>query len=202
MNSDAENGGANLEIFTIGHASLPIEAFIEALQRHRIEILVDIRRYPGSRHAPQFGQDALRLELETAGIGYVYLGALGGRRKARPDSPNTGWRNASFRGYADYMETEEFRRGLAELMTLAQDQRVAIMCAEAVWWRCHRALVSDALMADGWRVMHIMSDGSVRPHRFSAPARLVDGELTYHQPEVGIASGVQNDERDASRCSE
>jgi uncharacterized protein (DUF488 family) len=185
MNPDVDNCNTNLEIFTIGHAALPIEVFIEALQRHRIKILVDIRRYPGSRHAPQFGQGALRPELETAGIGYVYLGALGGRRKARPDSLNTAWRNASFRGYADYMETEEFQLGLAELMEIGRDARVAIMCAESVWWRCHRAMVADALLAHGWRVWHIMPGGAIQPHRLSAAANVVDGVLTYHT--VGTA---------------
>lgn len=109
------------------------------------------------------------------------LPELGGRRRARPDSPNDTWRNPSFRGYADYMETAEFEAGLDALMSLARTHRVAVMCAEAVWWRCHRALVSDALVAKGWRTQHIMSDGSLRPHRMSAPARIVDGELTYHE---------------------
>lgn len=165
--------------FTIGHVALAAERFVELLKQHGITLLVDIRRFPGSRRSPQFNPDELRLTLAEAGIGYAQLEALGGRRHPLPDSPNTAWKNASFRGYADYMETAEFREGLWELMALASTERVAIMCAEAVWWRCHRSMVSDALMADGWQVWHIMSDGSVRPHRYTAPARVVDGRLTY-----------------------
>jgi uncharacterized protein (DUF488 family) len=171
---------AEAEIFTIGHADLPIGTFIEHLRRNHVDMLVDIRRYPGSRHAPQYGQEALRDELAAAGIGYRHLVALGGRRKAQPDSPNGAWRNASFRGYADYMETAEFRQGLLELEALARGRRIAIMCAESVWWRCHRSMVADALTADGWEVRHIMSDGAIRPHRLTEPARLIDGTLTYH----------------------
>lgn len=169
-------------IYTIGHSALPWEVFIAILQRHRIDVLVDIRRFPGSRREPQFNAVAMELELERAHIGYLHIAALGGRRKARPGSPSNAWRNASFRGYADYMESEDFRVGLDELMALARVQRVAIMCAEAVWWRCHRSMVADALTANGWQVLHIMSDGSVRPHHLNEPARLVDGQLTYHRP--------------------
>ena len=180
--------GAAPEIFTIGHSDLSQVDFVELLLNHGITLLIDIRRHPGSRHAPQFGQDALTGALASVGIGYIHFPALGGRRRARRDSPNTGWRNASFRGYADYMETAEFRKGLQGLEELARMQRVAIMCAEAVWWRCHRSMVSDALMADGWQVWHIMSDGSVRPHHFTDPARVVDGALTYHQADSKAAT--------------
>lgn len=168
-------------IFTIGHAALSIEVFVELLQQHQIELLVDIRRFPGSRNAPQFGQERLQASLEQAGIAYLHLAVLGGRRKTRPDSPNWAWRNESFRGYADYMETAEFQLGLRELESLARTRRVAIMCAEAVWWRCHRSMVADALTADGWQVWHIMSDGTLRAHRLSQPAHIVDGTLTYHE---------------------
>jgi uncharacterized protein (DUF488 family) len=184
-------GGDSLEIFTIGHAALPIADFIELLRRSGIDLLVDIRRHPGSRHVPQFGEGLLRDEMQAAGIGYVHLDALGGRRKARPDSPNSAWRNASFRGYADYMETDEFRRGLRELEELARTHLVAIMCAESVWWRCHRSMVADALMADGWLVRHIMSDGSIRLHQFTAPARIVDGRLTYHEVSPPERSAIE-----------
>ncbi|HET9660193.1 MAG TPA: DUF488 domain-containing protein [Thermomicrobiales bacterium] len=179
--NDGDLDPGKSEIFTIGHAALPIGDFIDLLHRHGIDLLVDIRRFPGSRHAPQFGEDLLRSELEAAGIGYVHLAALGGRRRAQPDSPNGAWRNASFRGYADYMETDEFRHGLGELEELARGHRVAIMCAESVWWRCHRSMVADAMKAAGWQVRHIMSDGSARPHSLTAPARIVDGKLTYHE---------------------
>lgn len=172
------------EIFTIGHSSLPVDRFIELLQSYGVDLLADIRRHPGSRHAPQFSAEALRQSLDAAGIAYWQLPALGGRRRARPDSLNFAWRNASFRGYADYMETAEFETGLAELTSLARTHRVAIMCAEAVWWRCHRALVSDALVANGWQVWHIMSDGSLQSHRMTAPARIEDGTLTYHEAQL------------------
>ncbi len=176
------------EILTIGHAALPWSQFLELLRRFEIALVVDIRRFPGSRHAPQFGQDVMRAALTIEGIEYLHLSELGGRRRARPDSLNTTWRNASFRGYADYMETEEFRDGLDRLMSLAQTQRVAIMCAESVWWRCHRSMVSDALLAQGWRVLHIMSAGKLQPHHFTEPARLVNGTLTYR--EASMASEI------------
>lgn len=167
-------------IFTIGHVALPIEQFIDLLRRNDVTLLVDIRRFPGSKKSPQFNSDELREALKAAGIGYEHLGALGGRRQPRPDSLNGAWRNESFRGYADYMETTEFQEGLRALEELAQHQRVAIMCAEAVWWRCHRSMVADALTVAGWPVWHIMSEGALRPHRLTAPAHIVDGELTYH----------------------
>lgn len=178
------------DIFTIGHSSLPIDRFVALLRSHDIDLLVDIRRHPGSRHAPQFGGEPLRESLEAAGIAYLALPALGGRRPARADSRNQAWRNSSFRGYADYMETADFANGLDELTVLAREHRVAIMCAEAVWWRCHRALVSDALVAEGWQVRHIMSDGSIQPHRLSAPARIVDGTLTYHEDASGTEQSL------------
>lgn len=179
--SSTPNEHAAPEIFTIGHVALPIDQFIELLKRFDIDLLVDIRRFPGSRKSPQFGSETLRESLEQVGIGYVHLEALGGRRQPRLDSQNCAWRNASFRGYADYMETEAFETALRELMNLASNQRVAIMCSEAVWWRCHRSMVSDALMARGWQVWHIMSDGSRRPHHYTEPARLENGVLTYHR---------------------
>lgn len=176
-------GGPNGDrtIFTIGHATLPAAEFVGLLREQGIELLVDIRRFPGSRTSPQFNPDELRATLERAGIAYAHLEALGGRRRARLDSPNCAWRNPSFRGYADYMETPMFRAGLGELERLASACRVAIMCAEAVWWRCHRSMVADALTTDGWQVWHIMSSGPMRPHRFTEPARIAGGVLTYHQ---------------------
>lgn len=175
------------EIFTIGHASLSLSAFVDLLDRYGIALLIDIRRYPGSRYAPQFNPDALGKALEADGIRYQLLPELGGRRRALTDSPNIAWRNPSFRGYADYMETAEFRDGLQRLMELSRDERVAIMCAEAVWWRCHRALVSDALLAQGRQVWHIMSDGTLKLHQLTAPARFVDGLLTYREAEPVVA---------------
>ncbi len=177
-------------IFTIGHVALPADRFVELLRQHDIALLVDIRRFPGSRKSPQFDPDQLRRTLHDAGIGYVHLGGLGGRRRPLPDSPNCAWRNPSFRGYADYMETGEFHEALKELMMLASSQRVVIMCAEAVWWRCHRSMVADALAVQGWQVRHIMSDGAVRPHRLTAPARIVDGALTYRASGPGDDAGA------------
>jgi uncharacterized protein (DUF488 family) len=169
------------EIFTIGHSTHSLEAFVNLLLRNEIELLVDVRRHPGSRHEPQFGEVALRGALAEQGIDYLHLPALGGRRRSRPDSPNIAWRNLSFRGYADHMETAEFRDGLEQLMALARSQRTAIMCAEAVWWRCHRALIADALTARGWQVWHIMGDGASKPHRLTGPAHVENGELAYHE---------------------
>lgn len=167
---------------------MPADRFVALLRQYDVRLLVDIRRYPGSRKSPQFNPEPLRQTLEAAGIDYVSLIALGGRRHPLPDSPNCAWRNESFRGYADYMETSEFRHGLQELMGLARSRRTAIMCAEAVWWRCHRSMVSDALMADGWHVWHIMSDGTVKSHHFTAPARIVNGVLTYHNVDPTVCA--------------
>jgi len=144
--------------------------FLELLASHGIHAVADVRRFPGSRKYPQFGQDALRASLARAGIGYLWLPALGGRRHPRPDSRNTVWRNASFRGYADHMETAEFAGGLRTLLDFCEAQRTALMCAEAPWWRCHRALIADALCARGIEVMHIMDERRVAPHRQAAAA--------------------------------
>jgi uncharacterized protein (DUF488 family) len=154
-------------IFTVGHSTLPLDEFIALLKGYGIKCLVDIRTVPRSRHNPQFNGDTLRVALRTQGIEYVPLRALGGLRHARPDSSNTGWRNASFRGYADYMQTEEFARGLAQLTTLSGAQRTAIMCAEAVPWRCHRSLVADALSVRGIPVIEILSNTSYREHKLT-----------------------------------
>ena len=136
-------------VFTLGHSTLPIERFVALLARYGIEQLADVRTVPRSRRNPQFNADALSESLRTVGISYVPFRELGGLRKPRPDSPNSGWRNESFRGYADYMQTPEFEAGLSRLVELGAKQRTAIMCAEAVPWRCHRSLVADALVARG-----------------------------------------------------
>jgi len=168
-----------LSIWTVGHSTLPIENFVARLRSFHIEVLADVRSFPGSRRYPQFNQDSLKASLESAGISYEHFRELGGRRRARPDSLNVAWRNESFRGYADYMETEEFRVGVARLLNLAGKQRVAIMCSEAVWWRCHRSMISDFLKVKGIDVMHIMSEGKSEPHPFTSAARVVSGELSY-----------------------
>jgi uncharacterized protein (DUF488 family) len=153
-------------IFTVGHSTHGPEAFLELLRAHRIELLCDVRRFPGSRRHPQFNAGAIEATLRDAGIGYEQFGDdLGGRRRPRRDSPHTGWRVAAFRGYADHMDTDEFAAGLERLERLARDRRVAIMCAEGDWRRCHRRLISDALAARGWRVVHIRPDGSLEEHQ-------------------------------------
>jgi uncharacterized protein (DUF488 family) len=153
-------------IFTVGHSTHGAEAFLNLLRDQGVEVLCDVRRFPGSRRHPQFNADALEATLGGAGIAYEQLGdGLGGRRRARRDSPNTGWRVAAFRGYADHTETDEFRAGLERLEGLARERRAAIMCTEGDWRRCHRRLISDALAAKGWRVVHIRPDGRPEGHQ-------------------------------------
>ena len=166
-------------LWTIGHSTHAIEEFIAALSSFDIETVVDVRSYPGSRRYPQFNKENLRSALAGATVEYLHFSELGGRRRAKPDSLNMAWRNEMFRGYADYMETNDFRDGIARLMKVADAQRTAIMCAEAVWWRCHRSLISDYLKAKGIEVTHIMGTGKSEPHPFTPAARIVDGELSY-----------------------
>ncbi|MFL6544302.1 MAG: DUF488 family protein [Candidatus Udaeobacter sp.] len=171
-------------IWTIGHSTRPIEDFIAALDRHGIRLLVDVRTFPGSKRYPQFNKEALAESLNAPRIRYQHLPELGGRRKPKPDSRNTAWRNASFRGYADYMETEEFRKGIERLLDLANEVGdTAIMCAEAVWWRCHRSLISDYLKARGIEVMHILDTNKAEPHPFTSAARIINGALSYANEE-------------------
>jgi uncharacterized protein (DUF488 family) len=168
------------QIWTIGHSTRKIDNFIAALEAHGIKSLADVRALPGSKRHPQFNQEALVQSLAGRGIRYEHFPELGGRRKPKPASKNTAWRNASFRGYADYMETEEFRSGVERLIDLAGIiGPTAIMCAEAVWWRCHRALISDYLKARGIEVTHIVDEKKAEPHPFTSAARIVDGELSY-----------------------
>ena len=169
-------------IHTIGHSTRPFDEFVAVLRAHAIEAVADVRTVPKSRHNPQFHIDALTRTLPEAGLGYVHLRALGGLRHARPNSPNAGWRNASFRGYADYMQTPEFAAGLAELLALAAEKRTVIMCAEAVPWRCHRSLVGDALLVRGHEVTDIYDERTAKPERLTSFA-VVDGlEVTYPAP--------------------
>jgi uncharacterized protein (DUF488 family) len=168
-------------VFTVGHSTLPIERFLALLAAYGVEQLADVRTVPRSRRNPQFNADALRESLEAAGISYVPLGELGGLRKPRKDSPNSGWRNESFRGYADYMQTEQFAKGITRLVELAAKQRTAIMCAEAVPWRCHRSLVADALAVRGIGVVEILSETSYRDHALTPFAR-VDGTTVTYPP--------------------
>jgi uncharacterized protein (DUF488 family) len=170
-------------IYTIGHSTHTIEQFIELLKAHGIEELVDVRTIPRSRHNPQFGREDLAASLQQAGIAYTHLGKLGGLRHASKDSVNLGWQNTSFRGFADYMATPEFTSGLDELKSLAEQKKVAIMCAEAVPWRCHRSLISDALTIQGWQVLHIQSRKTASPHKLTPFLKVQDGKIMYPAPE-------------------
>ncbi|SDR76597.1 Protein of unknown function, DUF488 [Halopseudomonas litoralis] len=166
-------------IWTLGHSTRSIEEFITLLQHYRIEAVADVRRFPGSRRMPQFGQEALRASLHEQGIEYLLITELGGRRRPASDSVNTAWRNTSFRGYADHTASQEFATGLERLHQLAVRRCTSMMCAEVLWWRCHRSLVSDVLMASGTQVMHIQDEKHIEKHPYTRPARLYRGQLTY-----------------------
>ena len=166
-------------MWTIGHSTLAIEESIHLLAGCEIGTLADVRSFPGSRRYPQFNKVNLQSSLAVNRIEYVHLPELGGRRRARPDSINMSWRNESFRGYADYMETAGFELGISKLLDLVAHRRTAIMCAEALWWRCHRSLISDYLKVKGIEVIHIMAGGKVESHPYTSAARIVDGELSY-----------------------
>lgn len=168
-----------LTIFTIGHSTHSIDEFVALLRAHGIRRVIDIRTIPKSRHNPQFNRDALAPALRSARIAYVHLKKLGGLRRARPDSPNRGWHNASFRGFADYMQTPEFEEGLARAVELAKKKTSALMCAEAVPWRCHRSLVADALLARKIPVADILSASPAKPHKMTPFARVRGKHITY-----------------------
>jgi uncharacterized protein (DUF488 family) len=168
-------------IWTIGHSTRTLEHFIEMLRSVCIEVLVDIRSYPGSKRYPHFNKENLKVSLPENNVQYIHLRSLGGRRPARLDSKNTSWKNSAFRGYADYMETNEFKEAIQELEKIALKQKTAYMCSEAVWWRCHRSMVSDYLKAEGWTVCHIMDIGKSTEHTYTAPAKIVDGRLSYEE---------------------
>ncbi|HEY6806896.1 MAG TPA: DUF488 domain-containing protein [Pyrinomonadaceae bacterium] len=167
------------EVWTVGHSTHSAEVFGELLKAHDIETLVDVRSFPGSRRYPQFNKENLAQFLRSIGIEYVHLPVLGGRRRPNPNSHNTGLRNDSFRAYADYMDTESFQEGIEELLQLSASSRTAMMCAESLWWRCHRSLVSDYLKWKGVEVRHILNAKKTELHHFTSAARIVDGELTY-----------------------
>ncbi|MGH8020528.1 MAG: DUF488 family protein [Opitutaceae bacterium] len=166
-------------VLTIGHSTRPLDAFIELLEVHGVTHVVDVRTVPRSRRNPQFNKSSLPRALKKAGVGYTHLAELGGLRRARPDSVNAGWRNASFRGYADHMQTPEFARGLEAVIELAKRERIALMCAEAVPWRCHRSLIADALLVRGIRTEDIMSPTRRQAHALTPFAKVSEGALTY-----------------------
>ena len=167
-------------IWTVGHSTRDIDDFVALLKENGIKLLADVRMFPGSKRYPHFGREALAKSLTEAGIRYEHFPELGGRRKTKPDSKNTAWRNESFRCYADYMETKDFEKGVARLLDLASKVGpTAITCAEAFWWRCHRSLISDYLKARGVEVLHILNHDKVEPHPFTSAARIVNGELRY-----------------------
>ncbi|HEU4813702.1 MAG TPA: DUF488 domain-containing protein [Xanthomonadaceae bacterium] len=166
-------------LWTIGHSTREWEVFVGMLREAGIRSLVDVRRFAGSRRNPQFSGETMAKVLPEARIAYVAMVDLGGRRRPEPDSHNDAWRNTSFRGYADYMETAPWQDARDALTALAAREPVAVMCAEAMWWQCHRALISDDFKARGWTVLHLMTPTRTEEHPFTKPARVVDGELTY-----------------------
>jgi len=169
-----------MRIWTIGHSIRAIDEFVLLLKANEIKVLADVRAWPGWKRYPQFTKDALAESLSAHGIRYEHFPELGGKRKSKPDSRNTAWRNASFRGYADYMQTEQFQKGIERLLDVAaQGGPTAVMCAEAVWWRCHRSLIADYLKARGVAVLNILGANKVEPHPYTPAARIVNGELSY-----------------------
>ena len=169
-------------MFTIGHSTRSIEDFIALLKAHRVGRVIDVRTIPRSRHNPQFNRDQLSPALHRARIHYLHMPGLGGLRRAQPDSTNLGWRNTSFRGYADYMQTSMFRKNLDRCIAFAKRERVVLMCAEAVPWRCHRSLIADALVVRGVDALEIASDSRVRPHTLTPFARVDGVDITYPTP--------------------
>ncbi len=179
-------------VYTIGHSTHTIDEFIEMLKEAGIEMLVDIRHFPGSRKFPQFNKENLEKSLPSAGINYLHLVDLGGRRKPLKNSHNTRWHNESFMGYADYMETDTFKKAIIQIEEIAAAQKTAIMCSEALWWRCHRSMVSDWLKSKQWTVWHIMSKNKIEEHHYTSPARIVNGELVYYDNRSSLKNTGSN----------
>jgi uncharacterized protein (DUF488 family) len=171
-----ENG---LTLWTVGHSTRSADEFKGILLAHQIQVLVDVRSFPGSRRYPHFNKAELSQQFASMGLVYLHLPALGGRRRALPHSKNTAWQNSSFRAYADHMESEEFKTGIETLLELAKTRRTVIMCAEALWWRCHRSLIADFLKAEGVEVIHILSAQKTEKHPYTSAARIVEGRLSY-----------------------
>lgn len=186
-----------LRVFTIGHSTRPIDEFIRLLTAHCVDRVIDIRTIPRSRHNPQFGRDQLSRDLRQVGIRYTHMPGLGGLRHPRRHSANSGWRNAGFRGYADYMQTATFRRSLDRCIDLAKDSRLVLMCAEAVPWRCHRSLVADALIVRGITVSEITSGVRARPHSLTPWAEVNGNQITY--PDSAAARELRHPKRSSGR---
>ncbi|MDZ4857816.1 MAG: DUF488 domain-containing protein [Candidatus Hydrogenedentes bacterium] len=186
-------------VLTIGHSTRPIDEFIGLLRAHGGEHVVDIRTVPKSRHNPQFNKDSLPVSLKKAGVGYSHLPGLGGLRRTRADSVNTGWRNLSFRGYADYMQTPEFEQSIEELVELASRKQVVLMCAEAVPWRCHRSLVADALLVRGIVAEHIMSETKRQVHKLTPFAKVRGTEITYPEEPSEVVKPKSSPKRTARK---
>jgi uncharacterized protein (DUF488 family) len=182
----AEPSAQPERIWTVGHSTRSIETFIALLRHYRIEVVADVRRFPGSRRLPQFMTSELDAALRDSGIGYEWIEALGGRRKAPAGPSDSAWRNSSFRGYAEHVKSEEFAQGLERLLRLAEKRSTTMMCAEVLWWRCHRSMISDVLKLRGIEVLHVQDEKHVSPHPYTSPARVIDGELTYTEG-VGVA---------------
>jgi uncharacterized protein (DUF488 family) len=172
-----------MTIWTLGHSNRSAQDFLAVLQAHAIEVVADVRRFPGSRKHPQFGGEMLAGNLSEHGIGYAWLSRLGGRRRGESGPEQEGWRNDSFRAYAAYTWSEEFAEGLDELLCIAQGARTTIMCSEVLWWRCHRALISDVLRFLGVEVIHLVDAGPGKEHPYTSPARVVGGRLIYPAPD-------------------
>lgn len=173
-------------VWTIGHSTRPWDAFVELLDVHGVDAIADVRRFPGSRRYPWFASDTMAAALRARGNDYLWLPQLGGRRRPVPGSVNTAWRNASFQGYADHLASAEFADGLARLLDLAARRRTAILCAEVLWWQCHRALISDVLKVRGIEVLHIADAKAPSPHPYSSAASIVDGRLSYAPAQSGL----------------
>jgi uncharacterized protein (DUF488 family) len=181
--ADAAPGGIlPPEVWTIGHSTRTREEFLSLIRAHHVQAIADVRRFPGSRRQPQFNQQDFRVWLGENGIAYHWFEDMGGRRKPAPDSPNTAWRNPSFRAYADHMDTPQFAQAFASLLELGGRLRTAIMCAEMLWWRCHRSLIADALCVRGIRVTHIVDESQTQAHPYTSAARVVEGRLSYAEP--------------------
>ncbi|MDQ3870430.1 MAG: DUF488 domain-containing protein [Chloroflexota bacterium] len=176
------------QIFSIGHSTHDLAGLLVLLRAHHLEQVADVRAHPGSRRLPWFNREVLSRELPRHGVHYVHLPQLGGRRRPSPDTPNGGWKVEGFRGYADHMAGAEFATGLEALQALGRRRVTAMMCAEGLWWRCHRRLISDALTIDGWEVLHVGPDGSTTPHELTQFAVLDAGRLTYPPAEASLGS--------------